>query len=234
MATAFCGALVVSHLQRPRPHAAVWSVAMGMYALATWALAWGLIAGWGGAVFRVFYLFGAILNVMYLALGAVFLVGGRRAGAVLLVVFSAFGAGASAVTLTASFVAALPVTGVPAGSEVFAEMSEGLATPRLWALVGNVVGTALLVGFAIYTVVRTRKANRRIAAGNGLIIGGAVAPALGGSLTGLGEGGFLALTLLIGAGMLWAGYRTASGAGVKAGGGAAGVPLDQRAGHLPG
>ena len=181
-----------------------------MYALATWALAWGLVAGWGGAVFRVFYLFGAILNVMYLALGAVFLVGGRRAGAVLLVVFSAFGAGASAVTLTASFVAPLPGNAVPAGSEVFAELSEGLATPRLWALVGNSVGTLLLVGFAVYTITRTISVNRRVAVGNGLIVVGAVAPALGGSLTGLGDGGFLALSLLIGAAMLWAGYRTAS------------------------
>jgi len=210
VATAFSGALVASHLRRPRPHAAVWSVAMGMYALATWALAWGLVAGWGGAVFRVFYLFGAILNVMYLALGAVFLVGGRRAGAVLLVVFSAFGAGASAVTLTASFVAPLPGNAVPAGSEVFAELSQGLATPRLWALVGNSVGTLLLVGFAVYTITRTISINRRVAVGNGLIVVGAVAPALGGSLTGLGDGGFLALSLLIGAAMLWAGYRTAS------------------------
>lgn len=190
----------------------MWSVAMAMYAVATWALAWGLLGGWGGSVFRVFYLFGAILNVMYLGLGTVFLVGGRRLGAALLVVFSAFGAGAAAITLTASFVNPLPADGVPAGSDVFAALSAGLETPRLWALVGNISGTLLLVGFALVTAARSRRANRRLALGNSLIVGGAVAPALGGSLTGLGEGGSLALSLLVGAALLWGGFVVAGGA----------------------
>lgn len=182
---------------------------MGMYALATWALAWGLASGWEGAVYRVFFLFGAILNVMFLGLGAVFLVGGRRLGAALLVAFSAFAAGASAVTLTAEFVGPLPVGGVPAGSELFAGLSEGIATPRLWAVVGNSVGTALLVGFALYTLLATVRSNRKVAGANALIIAGALAPAAGGSLTGLGEGGGLAVSLLAGASLLWAGYARA-------------------------
>ena len=180
---------------------------MGMYALATWALAWGLAAGWGGGVFRVFFLFGAILNVMFLALGAAYLVAGSRTGATLLVMFSAFGAGASAVTLTADFVGPLG-EGVPSGSDVFAALSDGLATPRLWALVGNSVGTLLLLGLAIYSI--RRSTNPAVVRGNWLIVAGAVAPALGGSLTGLGEGGGLAVSLLVGAVLLWAGYRTAS------------------------
>jgi hypothetical protein len=224
-ASAFCGVLVASHLRRPRPHAAVWSVAMGMYALATWALAWGLAGGWSGATFRVFFLFGAILNVMFLALGAVYLVAGPRTGAVLLIAFSAFGAGASAVTLTAPFASDLPRGGVPAGSEVFAGLGEGLASPRLWAVVGNSVGTALLVGFALATVARTGRRNRDMAVGNALIVGGAVAPALGGSMTGLGRGGTLTVSLLVGAALLWAGYAIAGGARR----GSAGVPRVRRA-----
>ena len=229
VATAFSGALIASHLRRPRPHVAVWSVAMGMYALATWALAWGLGAGWSGGVFRVFYLFGAILNVVFLGLGAAFLVAGRRAGAVLLIAFSAFGAGASAVALTAPFVADLPESGVPAGSELFAPLSEGLATPRLWAVVGNSLGTALLVGFALVTLLRVFGTNRRLALGNSLIVAGAVAPALGGTLTGLGDGGSLAMSLLVGAALLWAGYVTAGGSRATASAAARGVPLDRPA-----
>ncbi len=208
--TGFVVALVRSHVLRPRPHAAAWSVAMAMYSLATWALFVGLAWEWSDGVFRVFYLFGAILNVVFLALGSVYLVLGPRVGGALLVVLAAFGAGAGAVTLTADFVAPLATSGIPVGSEVFAEPAEGIATPRLWAVVGNTVGTALLAGLAIYGVVRFWRSNRALALGNLLIVAGTVAPAVGGSLTGLGEGGLLALSLLAGAALLWWGYAVAA------------------------
>lgn len=210
VASGFTATLVASHLGRPRPHVAAWSVAMFMYSLATWALWWGLTYGWSDVSFRVFYLFGAILNVPFLALGAIFLVIGGRWGMALLVFFAAFGAGAGAVTLGADFVAALPVEALPAGSDVFAGLGDGIATPRLWALVANVLGTALLVGLAAATIARFRRTNRRLVMGNGVIVLGTVAPAIGGSFTGLGEGGGLAATLLVGAGLLWFGFRVAS------------------------
>lgn len=181
-----------------------------MYALATWALWWGLAFDWTDLSFRIFYLFGAILNVPFLALGAAFLVAGGRTGTVLLVVLAAFGAGASAVTLGSTFVAELPPGGVPAGSDVFAALSDGLASPRLWALVANVVGTAMLIAMGLLSVVRFRKTNKALMRGNLLIIAGTVSPAVGGSLTGLGEGGGLALSLLVGALLLWSGFRVAS------------------------
>ena len=210
VASGFTMVLIISHLRRPRPHIAAWSVAMFMYSLATWALFWGLTSGWSDTSFRVFYLFGAILNVPFLALGAAFLVVGGRWGLALLVFFAAFGAGASAATLGADFVASLPVEGLPAGSEVFAGPGDGIASPRVWALVANVLGTTLLVGFAATTIARFRRTNRRLVLGNSLIVAGTLAPAIGGSLTGLGEGGGLALTLLVGASLLWWGFSVAS------------------------
>jgi hypothetical protein len=117
-------------------------------------------------------------------LGTVFLVGARRLGATLLLIFSAFGAGASAVTLTASFVNPLPAGGVPAGSDVFASLSAGRRRehgPSLATSWGRCFSSALPAA------TRSAGVNRRL----GLIVGGAVAPALGGSLTGLGEGGSL-------------------------------------------
>ncbi len=218
-ATGFTAELVRSHLHRARPHVAIWSAAMAMYAIATWSLVAGLAGGWTDLNFRAFYLFGAVTNVPFLALGAAYLVLGRRVGAGLLVVFSAFGAAAAAVTLGAGFVAALPESGVPAGSEVFASFvapagveytfGDVIGSPRLWAVVGNTIGSLLLVVLALTTIVRFRRINRNVACGNGLIIAGTIAPAFGGTLTGLGEGGGLALSLLAGALLLWAGYRVA-------------------------
>ena len=211
VATGFTATLVRSHLRRPRPYVAAWSVAMAMYSIATWALVVGTAGEWTELTFRAFYLFGAILNVLFLALGSAFLVAGNRVGTVLLVVFAAFGAGAAAVTLGAEFLAPLPASGVPAGSDVFAAPSEGITSPRLWALVANTIGTALLVGIAIYSIVRFRVSNRRLVRGNLIIVVGTLAPAVGGSLTALGEGGALALSLLAGAGLLWWGFLVASG-----------------------
>ncbi len=211
-ATGFAADLVRSHVARPRPHVAAWSAAMLMYAAATWALFWGLAFGWGEVTFRVFYWFGAILNVVFLALGAAYLVLGQRVGGVLLVLFSAFGAGSGAVTFGTAFVAALPGGGVPAGSDLFPAPAEGIASPRLWAVVGNSVGTLLLIGLALYTVLRFWRRNRPLVAGNLLIIAGTLSPVLGGALTAFGEGGGLAVSLLGGAALLWAGYRVSSGA----------------------
>ena len=211
VATGFLADLVRSHVAKPRPHVAAWSAAVLMYAGATWALFWGLQFGWADITFRFFYWFGAITNVLFLALGAAYLAFGQRVGGVLLVVFSAFGAGSGASTFGARFVADLPESGVPAGSDLFAD-PENLASPRLWAIAGNAVGTLLLLGLALYSIVRFWRSNRPIVTGNALIIGGTLAPVVGGTLTGLGEGGGLALSLLVGAALLWAGFRVASGA----------------------
>ncbi len=209
VATGFLVDLVRSHLARARPHVAAWSAAVAMYAGSTWALFWGLQFGWADITFRIFYWFGAITNVLFLALGAAYLVWGPRVGGVLLVVFSAFGAGSGASTFGARFVAALPDSGVPAGADLFAD-PENLASPRLWAIVGNVVGTVLLVGLALYSIVRFWRTNRPIVTGNALIVAGTLAPVAGGTSTGLGEGSALALSLLVGAALLWAGFRVAS------------------------
>lgn len=48
-----------------------WSVSLSMFSIASLALLVGVVAGFSGPVFRVFYLFGALLNVPWLALGSV-------------------------------------------------------------------------------------------------------------------------------------------------------------------
>lgn len=47
-----------------------WGASLAMFCLASAALTGGALVGWGGALFRVFYLFGAVLNVPWLALGS--------------------------------------------------------------------------------------------------------------------------------------------------------------------
>lgn len=208
VATGFLVDLVRSLARRPRPHVAAWSLAIAMYALATWMLFVGLQAGWSTGIFKTFYYFGAIVNVPFLALGSVYLVLGRRAGRIFLWIFLLFAAAAAVVVWRAQFVAPLPAEGLPSGREVFVFLG-----PRIWAVIGNAVGSLLLVGLALYTIVRVRAFNRRLVAGNWLIVLGVLAPAAGGTVVAFfGEAGALAFSLLVGAALLWAGYRVAGGA----------------------
>ena len=65
-------------VDRRKPHEAAWSASLGLFALASAALWAGAAFGWNALWFRLFYLFGAIVNVPYLALGTVYLLADRR------------------------------------------------------------------------------------------------------------------------------------------------------------
>lgn len=216
-ATGLAVRLGYSWKQRPRPHVGAWALAMAMYATATWALFVGVALDWSSGGFRVFYGLGAILNVPFLGIGSAYLVWGERTGRRLLEFFSIAGAFALFITFTAPFTESLPASGLPEGSEVFADIGEvGPAGPRFYALIFNILGTLLLAGLALMSVVAFWRSNRRLVYGNLLIILGAVFPAFGGSLFAVGETSAFALSLLAGAGLLWAGFEVASGARASA------------------
>lgn len=71
VAAVFTVALVRRYVARGRTNPALlsWAVSLAMFALASAALALGAGAGWTGATFRVFYLFGGVLVVPWLAVG---------------------------------------------------------------------------------------------------------------------------------------------------------------------
>lgn len=73
VAAAFAIALVRRWTAGARTNRALvhWSISLVMFALASAALAYGEVAGWTSATFRVFYLFGGVLVVPWLALGTV-------------------------------------------------------------------------------------------------------------------------------------------------------------------
>ena len=80
VALAFACSTYERWLARRRRHELAWSLALGFFSVAAFALAAGAALGWSEATFKVFYLFGAIVNVPFLALGTVYLLGGQRRG----------------------------------------------------------------------------------------------------------------------------------------------------------
>jgi hypothetical protein len=205
-ATVFAGDLWVSYRRRPRPHIAAYGAGMTMFAVATWAFFLGLTIGWTGPVYRTFYLFGAVLNIPFLALGSMFLVVGKRSGHVMAIALGAFVAISTTLTATIPFAKPLPETGVP--HDVFAT---GFG-PRLFAIIGGAMGATILIILAVVSIFRFWSKNRRIVWGNLLIVAGTFAAASGGTGLALGESSAFAISLLVAVTLIWAGYRVASGA----------------------
>jgi hypothetical protein len=205
-ATVFGADLWLDYRKRPRPHIAAYAVGMTMFAIATWAFFVGLTFGWTGPVYRAFYLFGAILNIPFLALGSMFLVVGRRSGHVMTIALGAFAAISTTLTLTVPFANPLPESGVP--HDIFAS---GFG-PRLFAIIGGAAGSTILIALALVSIFRFWKTNRRIVWGNLLIVAGTFAAASGGTGLALGESSAFAVSLLAAVTLIWAGYRVASGA----------------------
>ena len=105
----FATALLRRWANRGRTPASLWwGLSLAQFAVASGALLLGEVLGWNGPVFRVFYLLGAVTNVLWLGLGTIVVNARRRGvtltlGVVLLLTagLSAWGAAAGGVELWA-------------------------------------------------------------------------------------------------------------------------------------
>jgi len=200
-------------LARRRRHELMWSIALLMFAVAAAALAAGAGTGWNGPVFRIFFLFGAIANVPFLALGTVYLLGGRRVGDFAtagVAVVTAFAAG---VVTVAPFTAPLPHDRLAQGSDVFGPL------PRVFAGVASGAGALVVVGGALWSVWRIRTAGRgnaaarRLVVSNGLIALGTLITGASGILNSvLNEMTGFAVALAVGIAVIFAGFLVAAAA----------------------
>jgi MFS family permease len=143
VALAFAAHLFVRAGRRASWFLAVWGVALLMFAAASAALSLGVLDGWSSAEFRVYWLFGAVLNVPYLALGEVYLLARRPAiGHLALLVVLAATAWAAAEVRTADLnEEVLRTETFFTGREVLGED----AAARLVAMYYSYTGTAVLV-----------------------------------------------------------------------------------------
>ncbi len=206
-AAAFAAAVLLQYAQRHKPYQAAWGVALSMFALASLALTLGVAIGWTPADFKLYYLFGAMLNVPWLALGTVLLLGrpgGVRAYLGCLIAFSL----ASVV-----LIALAPVTGADLAGHLVPEGRQFLPVAvRVLAVVGNVVGTLVVIGGAVSSglAMRHRRGLRPRFEGNLLIALGVAIAAGGGVFAFLDQSGKLGAGLALGASVMYAGFWRAS------------------------
>jgi len=200
VALAFAGSTFERWLARRRPHELAWSGALTLFVVAAGALAAGAGLGWNGPTFRVFYLFGAILDVPFLALGTVYLLGGRRVGDRAALVVALLGAFAVGVVVTAPFTAPIPAHTLVQGSKVFGVL------PRVLAGVASAGGAAVILGGALWSIWRRRSvvANALIAAGTLVLGASGVFNSVLDAMTAF------AVALMVGIALIFAGFLVAT------------------------
>jgi hypothetical protein len=207
IATVFAQSTLARWTRTRAPHQGVWTISLAMYALASAALATGESTGWDEGTFRVFFLFGAILVVPWLALGTVYLLGGARIGHRVLLGLLVFSGLAAGVMLATSITGSILPTGIPTGKEHL----DALA--RVLAGIGNGVGATVVLAGALYSGVRAwrRHGNARVALANALIALGILINSSGGLLQGIvGEDEAFAIALVTGIAAIYAGFSVAT------------------------
>ncbi len=134
VALIFAALLLRQYLSRRRPYQLAWALALLMYAAASAALFLGVLSGWTATEYRIYWLFGAVLNVPFLALGELALLVRNRAvvnAAALLMVFATAFAFTRIRTATID-VSALS-TDLPSGKDVFRADQFATDLARLYA-----------------------------------------------------------------------------------------------------
>lgn len=210
IALAFGGHLLIRSGRRRSWSEAVWGVAMVMFGAASGALFLGVLDGWSAAEFRVYWLFGAVLNVPYLAAGEVYLLTRNRwVGHLALLVVLAATVWASAEVRTAPLDAEVLATEeFFTGREVLGED----APARSLALIYSYAGTVVLVlgilrsalGMRARPELRSRFYGVLLIAVGALIVAGGAAFAAAGSFAGF------SITLAAGVAVMYWGFLIAT------------------------
>ncbi len=199
VAGAFALTVGGQYVRKRRPYQLFWAIGLALF---TVAAASGYLARAGGATdleYRLFYLFGAITNVAWLALGTMYLVAPR------------FGQVALALVVLLSAVAVYAVFAYPVDMAVAVDTGKGYpdgSLPRILAAVGSGIGSLVLIGGALWSawIFLQRRRNGRRALANIVIAVGVLIVAAGGTAAFTGATGILEVTNLVGIAVMFVGF----------------------------
>jgi hypothetical protein len=166
--------------------------------------------GWNPFVFRMWYLFGAILVAAWLGQGTVYLLVRKRWSNILMILLALGSLYGFVRVFTAELNPALMTSSLHTGSEL---SGHAIVTPGVRVLTPffNLYGTVTLVGGAAWSAWlfwRKRILLHRVL-GNVLIATGAILPAFGGAFSRFGISGTLYFSELLGALLIFIGYLRA-------------------------
>jgi hypothetical protein len=195
---------------RRGPHLLLWGIGMIFYGIGGFCEAYYGFFGWNPLVFRLWYLFGAILVAAWLGQGTVYLLAKRKWANALMVVLTLASLYAAIRIFVAELDPSLMTSSLHTGSELsgHAIVSGGVRTLTPFF---NLYGTATLVGGALYSawIFWRKRVLLHRTIGNILIAVGAILPAFGGTFSRFGMGGALYISELLGAVLLFIGFLRA-------------------------
>ena len=202
VAATFAVQLARQYAARRKPHALAWALALALFGLASTAVTVGVGPGWSPAVFGVYWIAGALLNVPLLAVGQLLLLDPRRAAlwwtvgglaalwSVLFTVMAPFD--------TAVLADATAANQIPLGKEV-------LGGTTAYALIRpfNLTFLVVVVG-SVWSAVRSRRW------GVLLIALGVTIAAAGSSFVRVGNGEWFSILLAAGVTVMYGGFLAAA------------------------
>lgn len=198
------------YFQRRGMHLLIWGIGMVFYGIGGFSEAYYGLVGWNPFIFRLWYLFGAILVAAWLGQGTVYLLLKKKWADSLMVILLLASLYGAFQVFRAALDPAMMTAGLHTGSEMsgHAIISDGVRTLTPFF---NIYGTLALVGGAGYSAFifwRKRVLLHRTI-GNVLIAVGAMLPAMGGTFSRMGIPGALYITELLGAVILFVGFLRA-------------------------
>ena len=143
----FGAAVLMQYLGRRKPYQLVWAAALAMFGIAALCEAIGLAAGWSAGTYKAYYLFGALLNVGWLAVGEIYLLAPGRAGRGAAIVM--------AIVTAISVLRVVIATADPAQLHAqFPDDRKTLDVPGVLPAVTNSLASVILIGGALWSAWR--------------------------------------------------------------------------------
>lgn len=200
VAAAFAVVVLRQYMGHHKTYQLMWAAGFAMFAVAAFA---GFLARSGTTTdteYRLFYLFGAILNVAWLSLGTLYLLTRRRWADIALVLVAIL-----------SVLGAYAVVSAPVDLTAAADSGRGFpngSLARILAGVGSGLGSIVLIGGALWSawIFLQRRRNGRRALANVIIAVGVLIVAAGGTATFTGASGVLEMANLVGLAVMFAGF----------------------------
>jgi len=199
------------YLARHGSHLLLWGIGMTMYGLGGFCEAYYGAFGWSPLIFRLWYLFGAMLVAAWLGQGTVYLLAKRKWANVLMIVLGLASLYGAIRVFGAQLDPAAMGSSLHTGNELSGSAIVSGGVRSLTPLF-NVYGTLTLVGGAVYSIYifwRKRILPHRVV-GNVFIAIGALLPAFGGTFSRFGISGTLYISELLGAVLMFIGFVRAT------------------------
>jgi hypothetical protein len=182
-------------------HLLWWGIGIVTYGVGTLIESLVTLLGWQVVLFKAWYIAGALLGGAPLAIGTIYLLFGRRAGHIAVVLLL------TTVGVTSIFVVLSPVqmeSGKMLSGKSLAWQSIRRVSPFI-----NSLAALFLIGGAIYSAIRffSYPESRRVSIGNIFIAIGALLPGIGGIGSRMGHTELLYIGEFIGVILIWIGYK---------------------------